>query len=450
MLIRTAFIGAALAALTFGSLSLVAQGPAAPRELQGFSRERLGRIDAFMQQAVDDGRLAGVVAMITRRGQVVHAKAYGMQDREAKVPMKTDTIFRIASMTKTPTGIAMMMLVEEGKVLLSDPVSKFIPAFRKTTVAVPAPAGAPAATPPYTVVPAKREITIHDLLSKTAGMAYPPRYLQEAYAPLNLNAFYFSDKTEPMAAIVDKIAKLPFTAQPGEKYENGFATDVAGVVIEKASGMSLDDFFRTRIFEPLKMRDTSFYLPKGKESRLATMYLARQDGTIARGEGDGPNGQGHYIAGPRVAFSSGGGLLSTAADYTKMVQLLLNRGELDGVRLLSPKSVELMLSNQVGTSYQNPGFGLLGFGYGFELTLDAASAHHLGSPGDFGYRSAYFTRYWGDPQEQLSAIFLAQLANYGGSSDLHYKYRSLVYGALVSPASAGPGHGPMPPTAPRR
>lgn len=434
MSIRALCLGAALAAL---SINLLAQGPAPGATIQGFSRERLGRIDAFMQKAVDDGRLSGVVALITRHGKVVQAKAYGMQDREARVPMKTDTIFRVASMTKTPTGIAMMMLVEEGKVLLSDPVSKFIPSFRKTTVAVPAPANAPAGTPPYTVVPARREITVHDLLSKTAGMAYPPRYLQEAYAPLKLNSFYFSDQAEPMAAIVDRIAKLPFTAQPGEKYENGFATDVAGVVIEKASGMSLDDFFRTRIFEPLKMRDTSFYLPKGKEARLATVYVAQQDGSIKRGEGTGPNGQGDYITGPRVAFSSGGGLLSTAADYTRMVQLLLNGGELDGVRLLSPKSVALMLSNQVGESYQNPGFGLLGFGYGFELTLDPASAHHLGSAGDFGYRSAYFTRYWGDPTEQLSAVFLAQLANYGGSSDLHYKFRSLVYGALVEPAGSG-------------
>jgi CubicO group peptidase (beta-lactamase class C family) len=237
-----------------------------------------------------------------------------------------------------------------------------------------------------------------------------------------------------MAAIVDKIATLPFTAQPGEKYENGFATDVAGVVIEKASGLTLDQFFQTRIFAPLKMTDTSFYLPKEKASRLATVYANQPDGTIKRGEGNGSNAQGQYIDGPRVAFSAGGGLLSTAADYTKLVQLLVNGGELGGVRLLAPKTVQLMLTNQVGDSYENPGFGELGFGYGFELTLDQASAHHLGSPGDFGYRSAYFTRYLGDPSEQLTTIFLAQLSNYGASSDLHYRFRSLVYGALVGPA----------------
>jgi CubicO group peptidase (beta-lactamase class C family) len=166
------------AALVASTVTVVPkEGPVASPEALGFSRERLARIDTFLQRAVDDGRLAGVVTMITRRGQVVQHKAYGMQDREAAVPMRTDTIFRVASMTKTPTGIAMMMLLEEGRILLGDPVSKYIPSFKKTTVAVPAPPNSPAGTPPFTVVPAKREITIHDLLSKTAGMGYPPRYL---------------------------------------------------------------------------------------------------------------------------------------------------------------------------------------------------------------------------------------------------------------------------------
>ncbi|MGE3577601.1 MAG: serine hydrolase domain-containing protein [Vicinamibacterales bacterium] len=399
-------------------------------EAVGFSRERLGRVDTLMQEAVDGNRIAGAVTMIVRRGRVVHAKAYGMQDREANVPMKLDTIFRVASMTKTPTGIAVMMLMEEGRLLVSDPVSKFIPAFRKTTVAVPPPAGSPAGTP-FTVVPAKREITIHDLLTKQAGMGYPPRFLAETYAPLELQSFYFAHKAEPMSAVIDKLAKLPFTSQPGEKYENGFATDGLGVVIEKVSGMSLDQFFKTRIFDPLKMTDTSFYLPKEKAGRLAVVYAAQPGGGIKRADGKGSQGQGDYIDGPRVAFSSGGGLLSTASDYLKLVQVLVNGGELNGVRLLSPKTVQLMLTNHVGSSYENPGFGTLGFGYGFELTLDIAKSPHLGSPGDFGYRSAYFTRYMGDPAEQLSAVFLAQLSNYGGTSDLHYKWRSAVYQAMV-------------------
>jgi CubicO group peptidase (beta-lactamase class C family) len=195
----------------------------------------------------------------------------------------------------------------------------------------------------------------------------------------------------------------------------------------------LDKFFQTRIFDPLKMPDTYFYLPKEKSGRLAVVYAAQPGGGLKRAEGKGSQGQGEYVDGPRVALSSGGGLLSTARDYLRMVQLLVNGGELDGVRLLSPKTVDLMMTNHVGTSYENPGFGQLGFGYGFELTLDLARSPHLGSPGDFGYRSAYFTRYMGDPKENLSAIYLAQLSNYGGTSDLHYKWRSLVYQALIAP-----------------
>lgn len=418
------------------SVGLVAQGgrtpAAAPKpEAQGFSSERLGKLDAFMQGAVTEGRIAGAVTGIIRHGQLVHLKAYGMQDREAGVAMKPDTIFRIASMTKTPSSIGVMMLVEEGKILVSDPVSKYIPSFKKTTVAVPAPANAPAGTPPYTVVPAKREITVFDLLTKQAGMGYPTKMLAEAYAPLDLQSFYFAHKTEPMSAVIDKLTKLPFTSQPGEKYENGFATDVLGVLIEKVSGMSLDQYFETRIFKPLGMVDTSFYLPKEKANRLAVVYAAQPNGPVKRAEGNSGSAQGQYVDGPRVAFSSGGGLLSTAQDYLKLVQLMLNGGELNGVRLLSPKSIQLMLTNHVGNSYENPGFGAMGFGFGFELTLDLAKSPHLGTPGDFGYRSAYFTRYMGDPTEGMGAIFLAQLSNYGLASDLHYKWRSLVYQAMT-------------------
>lgn len=409
------------------------QLPAAPEEV-GFSRERLARIDATMQDAVDAGRIAGVVTLIARHGHIVHFKAHGQQDRERNVPMRTDTIFRVASLTKTATSVAAMMLMEEGKLLVGDPVSKYIPSFAHTTVAVPPPEDAPAGTGPFTVVPAARQITIHDLLTKTGGMGYPTPYLRDTYAPLDLHFFYFADKAEPMRSIIDQIAKLPFTSQPGERYENGFQTDVLGVVVESASGMSLDQFFRQRIFEPLGMVDTSFYLPPDKTDRLATVYAAQPDGTIRRADGQWGGGQGDYVDGPRVAFSGGGGLLSTATDYARLVQMLVNGGELDGVRLLGPKTVELMLSNHVGDMYRHPGFGQLGFGYGAEITLDLGTANHLGSPGDFGYRSAYFSRYWGDPAEQLLALFFVQLSNYGGTSDLHYRYRSLVYQALVDPA----------------
>ncbi len=404
--------------------------PAAGDLVEGFSRQRLARINTVMQEALDQNRLGSVVTMVMRHGKVVHTSAQGWLDREAKVPVKADSLFRIASMTKTPTSMAVMMLVEEGKLAVTDPVSKYIPVFKKTTVGIPPPAGSAPGTP-FTVVPAKREITVHDLLTKTAGMGYAPAYMRSAYDPLNLHAFYFADKDEPMRAVVEKLAAVPFEAQPGAKYQNGYATDVLGVVIEAASGMSLDEFFRTRIFEPLKMKDTFFYVPQDKVSRLATVYVAQRDGTVRRADGEAGNGQGEYVTGPRKAFSAGGGLISTAQDYGRMVQLLLNGGELDGVRLLGPKTVQLMMRNHVGDMYENPGIGQLGFGYGFELTLDPGTAHHMGSPGDFGYRSAYFTRYWGDPVEGVYAIFLTQLANYGGASDLHAKFRSLVYQALV-------------------
>jgi len=410
----------------------------------GFSHERLKRIDTVMQDAVSQGRLAGLVTLVARHGRVVHFKAYGSQDRENKIPMQKDTIFRIASLTKTATSIGVMMLMEEGELLVNDPISKYIPSFKKTTVAVPV-SSTDESGGSFTVVPANREITVRDLLTKTAGMGYPPSYLRSTYAPLDLHSFYFSDKAQPMSSIIDQIARLPFTSQPGEKYENGFATDVLGVLIENVSGMSLDDFFRIKIFTPLQMHDTYFYLPKDKASRFAAVYTAQPDGTVKRSDGLFGQGQGHYIDGPRMAFSAGGGLLSTANDYARLVQVLVNNGEFDGVRLLSPKTVQLMLTNHVGDMYTHPGsvprrianpsFGKLGFGYGAEITLDLGTANHLGSRGDFGYRSAYFSRYWGDPVEKLLALFFTQLSNYGGTSDLHYKYRSLVYQALISPSN---------------
>ena len=434
---RALYIRVVLTALAFsvGLENPAGQGlPTATPESVGFSTERLGRVTAAMQEAVEEGHLAGVVTLIARRGQVIHFEANGWQDREQKIPMRTDTIFRIASLTKTATSVAAMMLMEEGKLLVGDPVSKYIPSFANTTVAVPPPDDAPDGTA-FTVVPAKEPIRVHHLLTKTAGMGYPPAYLRPTYAPLELNFFYFSDKAEPMRTIVAKIAALPFTSHPGERYENGFATDVLGVVIEEASGMSLDRFFETRIFEPLGMSDTSFFLPPEKGNRLAVVYTAQRDGTVGRADGEYSAGQGHYVEGPRVAFGGGGGLLSTATDFARLVQMLVNGGELNGVRLLGPKTVQLMFSNHVGDMYRHPGFGTLGFGYGAELTLDLGTAHHLGSPGDFGYRSAYFSRYWGDPAEQLVALFFAQLSSYGGTSDLHYKYRSLVYQALIDPAA---------------
>lgn len=415
------------ATLLSASLALAQGLPQASPASQGLSAERLATLDAVMQTAVDTGKVAGTVTLVARNGKVVHHKAVGFRDVESRAPMQTDTIFRIASMSKAVTSVAVMMLVEEGKVLLDDPVSRFIPSFADTTVVVRPPAGSPSNAKPGTA-PALRPITIRHLLTHTAGVSYGGGSpFEDAYKEAGVHGWYFADKAEPIAVTIDRLAKLPFDYQPGERYIYGFSTDILGVVVEKASGMSLDEFFRTRIFEPLKMTDTHFYLPREKRDRLATVYsLTSLDGRITRA-GQEKTGQGDYVDGPRQSFSGGAGLLSTSSDYARFLQMLLNGGELDGVRLLSPKTVELMTSNHVDDMYQN---GRFGFGLGFEITEHVGRSGRHGSVGEFGWGGAYFTKYWVDPQERLVVVFMTQLLPSAGL-DLQNKLRTLVYSALV-------------------
>lgn len=241
---------------------------------------------------------------------------------------------------------------------------------------------------------------------------------------------YLADRKDPIVTIVDRIAGLPFDAQPGERYIYGYSTDILGAVVEKVSGMPLDQFFRTRIFEPLKIVDSSFFLPPDRRTRLATVYSAVPAGGITRAPQAG-TGQGDYVDGPRVCFGGGAGVLSTATDYTRFLQMLLNGGELDGVRLLGPKFVELMTSNHVGTLYSE---GAMDFGLGFEVVEHVGRSGRPGSVGAFGWGSAYYSRYWVDPQEKLVAVFLSQLVPSGGL-DLQEKFRSLVYHAVVGPVT---------------
>ena len=405
----------------------LAQGlPAATPASVGVSGERLNRLSATMQQYVDQGRAAGLVTIVVRQGKVVHLEAFGKRDIEAGAPMQKDTIFRIASMSKAITSLATMILLEEGKLLLSDPVSKFIPSFAKTTVMVPPPAGALTGTP-VSVVPAKRPITLRDLLTHTAGIGYGGGAAEELYKAANVHMWYFADKAEPIATTIDRLAALPFDAQPGEKYVYGFNTDILGVVVEKASGMSLDEFFKTRIFQPLKMADTHFYLPVEKRNRLAAVYSV-VDGKLVRAPDEGM-GQGAYVDGPRQSFSGGAGLLSTASDYARFLQMLVNGGELDGVRVLSPKTVELMTSNHTGTTFNE---GRTGFGLGFEVIEHLGRAGVPGSVGLFSWGGAYHTVFWGDPKEQVVAVLMTQLLP-SGNNDMHGKFRALVYQAIVSP-----------------
>jgi CubicO group peptidase (beta-lactamase class C family) len=419
----------AIAVLLGLAASAAAQSlaPARP-ETVGLSSERLQRLSALTRRYVDEGRVAGVVTLVARAGKLAHLEAVGHADREAGVPMMTDTIFRIASMSKAITSVAAMMLVEEGRLGLSDPVSRYIPSFKKTTVLVAAPAGADT---PASVVPARREITVRDLLTHTSGISYGWGAAEPQYKAANVLGWYFADKTEPMATTIERLAGLPFEAQPGEKYVYGFSTDVLGVVVEKASGLSLDEFLRTRIFAPLGMSDTHFYLPPAKRNRLAAVYSAKDGAALARAPDEG-TGQGAYVEGPRQSFSGGAGLVSTARDYARFLQALLGGGELDGVRILGPKTVELMTSNHVGTLFNE---GRAGFGLGFEVVEHVGRAGRHGSVGEFGWGGAYFTTFWADPQENLVAVFLAQLLPSGGL-DLQGRFRTLVYQALVVPSPA--------------
>jgi CubicO group peptidase (beta-lactamase class C family) len=406
--------------------------PAATPESVGLSSERLQRLRTVMQQYVDQGRIAGVVTYVARNGRVAQLAAFGRSDIEADLPMRKDTIFRIASQSKALTSVAAMMLVEEGKLGLADPVSRYIPAFKKTTVALPPPAGAVPGSP-VAVVPARREITIRDLLTHTAGISYGDGPAAALWKAAGIQGWYFADRNEPVAAVVERMAALPMDAQPGEKFVYGYNTDILGVVVEKVSGMTLAEFFQKRITGPLGLVDTQFYLPPAQKERLAAVYAAK-DGKIERAT-DPKFGQGQYVEGPRVAYSGGAGLLSTARDYGRFLQMLLNGGELEGVRLLSPKTVELMTVNHVGSLYAE---GTLGFGLGFDVTEDLGKAGRHGSVGAFGWGGAYHTTYWVDPQEKLVVALMTQLLP-AGDSDLHSRFRALVYSSIVGPPTGVPG-----------
>lgn len=399
--------------------SRLVSAPEATPEAHGFSSERLARLDQAIAAEIEQQRMAGVVLYVARDGQPVRFRSYGMQDIEAKTPMRNDAIFRIASMSKAVTTLAVMMLYEEGKFTLHDPIGKFIPAFQKSVVAVPPPADAPPGTK-FVTVPAKRPIQIRDLLTHTAGLTYGDGLAVDLYKAANVYYWYFADHDEPIGAAIDRLAALPLHGQPGEQFQYGFSTDVLGRLVEIVSGLPLDRFFEERIFRPLKMIDTCFFLPPEKRSRLATVY-GWQGGQLTRTD------QGAYVDGPRKCFSGGAGLLSTTSDYARLLQLLLNGGELDGVRLLSPKTVELMRSNHTGTKYaENTG----AFGLGFWVMENVGYYGELGTPGAFGWGSAYFPQYLVDPKEKIVAFIMTQHRP-AGNQDLNQRFKVLMYQALL-------------------
>ena len=395
--------------------------PSVPPEGLGLSSERLERLRAAVQGYVDRSEIAGAVTLVMREGKVAQLQADGLADVERRAPMRSDTIFRLASMSKAVTSVAVMMLTEEGKVMLADPVAKYLPAFARTSVATAGPGG-------LVTTPARRPITVRDLLTHTAGISYGSGPAAARWRTAGLQGWYLTDKREPIRTLVDRMAALPFDAQPGEQWVYGYNTDILGALVEQASGMPLDAFFRTRLFEPLKMVDTYFFLPAEKRDRLATVYSAKVGGGIARAP-EGAAGQGDFVDGPRTCFSGGAGLVSTVQDYARFLQMLLNGGELDGVRVLGPKTVELMTANHVGDLYQD---GAMGFGLGFEMVEHLGRSGRPGSFGAYGWGSAYYSSYDVDPQERLIFIVLTQLLP-ARAVNLRDTFTYLVYQAVVGP-----------------
>lgn len=396
-----------------------------------FAPERVARIDQALQQYIDENRVAGVVALVLRDGKPVYERAVGWRDKEASRRMTPDTLFRIASQTKAITSTAILMLMEEGKIGLNDPVSRFIPTFAKTTVAMRnEPGSGPLIGSGVAFVPARRPITIRDLLTHTAGISYGTQndiaalYEAKGLGPAAGFGWYTADKNEPICDTMERLGTLPFVAQPGEAFVYGYNTDILGCVVERASGVALDEFIRTRITAPLGMHDTHFFLPADKRERLAAVYASGSDGKAVRAP-EGSKGQGNYVEGPRRSFAGGAGLLSTARDYARFLEMIRNGGALDGVRLLAPRTVQLMTTNQIGTLHSSTG---LGFGLGFQTT-DRYGANGMDSAGAFGWGGAYGTMYRVDPQARLAILLMMQLVP--NATDIREKFPTMVYQALV-------------------
>ena len=391
----------------------------------GLSSERLERLSGAMQAYVDEGKLPGAVILVARHGNPVYLQAFGYRDREARAPMSTDVIFRVASQSKALVTVGVMILQEQGRLLINDPLSNYLPEFAETSVAVANEGGEG-----YEVVPAKRPITIRDLLTHTSGIGYGAGVAKDRWDEAKISGWYFADRDEPIGDTVARMARLPFDAQPGEAWVYGYSSDILGALIERVSGQSLDAFLKDQLLSPLGMHDTHFYLPKDKQDRLSAVYSATDKGGLERAPAEGRVGQGAYVDGPRISYSGGAGLLSTATDYGRLLQMLLNGGELDGVRILSPKTVELMVADHVGHLLTGDDWRGLGMGLGFYVVKDIGATGAPGSVGEFGWGGAYHSTYWVDPEEQLVVVYLTQLIPAGDLDDQD-KLRSLIYQAIV-------------------
>jgi CubicO group peptidase (beta-lactamase class C family) len=410
--------------LVLNVFALAQDLPAGKAESVGLSSERLERIGSAVQRDIDDKRIAGAVTLVIRHGHVAWFKAQGMLDREAAKPMPADAMFRICSMTKPITSVAVMMLYEEGKFLLDDPVSKYLREFKNPKVLVK-----PASGEPYTI-PATKEITIRDLLRHTSGITYN---WNEDLGAMYEKAGVASGLLQYDGTIGDNVkhlAGLPLLFNPGDRFEYSLGIDVLGRFVEVVSGKPLDEFFQARIFAPLGMKDTYFYPPDNKLGRLATAYTYYEDKGLNRFP-ETPIREGTFVysadypsRGPKKLFSGGAGLVSTAMDYAHFCQMVLDEGKVGNVRLLSRKSVELMTHDQLGKIGPDQGFGL-----GFGIEGIKAPLSELGSPGAFSWGGFFYTAFSIDPKEQMIVVFMAQL-HPTGDLTLDRQVHELAYQAI--------------------
>lgn len=416
-----------LAAITYGD-----DMPRSDAKSQGFSPEKLERVPAILKEAVEKKQIAGGVALVARRGKIVHVSSAGMQDIENKMPMADGTIFRIASMSKPITSVAVMQLVEEGKLKVTDNLSKFVPEFKEMKVAVPSQDGKS-----FDLVKADREVTIHDLLTHSSGITY------RIMAKPHVGKLYeeagvcdgLVESPVSLAENVRKIAKLPLVCQPGSAWEYGLNTDVLGHIVEVVSGKSLEEFLRERIFTPLKMNDTCFNLPTDKQSRLSSLYTIQEDKSFHK-VGDKAVTSGPFVYSATVPthadnhyFSGGAGLVSTACDYFRFGQMMLNGGELNGMRVLKPETVAAMTKNQLGKHRAGPEKALMGYGFGVVSEETIQDHKEPAGVGTFSWGGAYGSYFWVDPKNEVVAVVMAQV--FPPDFTLSTEIKKAVYEAMT-------------------
>ncbi|MEE2638620.1 MAG: serine hydrolase domain-containing protein [Acidobacteriota bacterium] len=408
--------------------------PTASPEQLGLAPDRLERIVALAEDAVERGEVAGVVTLVARLGRVGHLEAVGWRDREAGAPMETDTLFRIASMTKAVTSVAVMQLYESGALSLHDPVSRFLPAFERQQVLTPP-------TEPdgeYRLEPLRRPVTIRHLLTHTSGLSY--RFLSPPpLVPYYLEADIMDGLSQAEGTIgdmVERLASTPLLHQPGERFTYSLGVDVLGRIIEVVTGETLAEYMRAEIFEPLGMLDTSFFRDADDATRYAAIYSPGEDGLVKVSSGPVTSSDrrtvysaGYPYDGPQVYYSGGAGLTSTISDYARFLLALLNGGELDRQRILGRRTVQLMTRDHLA------GLGVppagQEFGLGFAISGDPGAAGGPRSDGSFGWLGFFNTVYWVDPEEQLVAIIMTQLYP-NNRSQLTDKFEVAVYSAIVN------------------